>query len=512
MKILTAKQIHRTDAATIEHEPIASIDLMERAARAFTKAFVRVFPDQRQPVMVFAGPGNNGGDALAVARLLHEQHYAVRAFTVNTKDEFSPDCQTNLDRLSKLITVYAIRTEDDKPEIPENAVIIDGLFGSGLSRPATGLFARVIDHINASQASVAAIDIPSGLFCDEPVPDAQAAIICARYTFTFQLPKRCFFLPQNGVHTGHWQVIDIGLNQYFIDDTYTDYFYVEENMVKPLIKKRQKFSHKGTYGKAMLIAGGYGKMGAAILCSRACLRTGVGLLTVHVPECGYQIIQTAVPEAMALVDDDARYFSRLGKDKASDLSGYDVVGVGPGISTEEKTASAVADLLREAKKHNQPMVLDADVLNICGKHKFLLNLIPPRSILTPHPIEFERITEKPNDDFHRLELAREFTQRHNVYIVLKGAFTATVTPEGKVYFNSTGNPGMATGGSGDVLTGIITSLLAQDYVPLHAAMFGVYLHGLAGDLAAAKVGEEALIASDIIDHIGEAYRAIQQED
>ena len=508
MKILSAEKIREADAATIKNESIASIDLMERASQQFTKAFIEIFHDKRPMVMVFAGPGNNGGDGLAVSRMLLEQGYKVKIFIVSKSDQYSEDFQVNAERLSKLTSLAYIKKGEDIPPISEKVIVIDALFGSGLSRPVEGIFADVIDKINTSGATVVAVDIPSGLFSDQPVEAKNPSIIQATYTFSFQLPKLALLLPQSERYVGSWKILDIGLDQNFIANTTTDYQYVDREMIFGLIKKRRKFAHKGDFGKALLIAGSYGKMGAAVLSAQACMRTGVGLLTVHVPVCGYEIIQISIPEAMASIDKHQHYFTQL-KPKVVDL--YNTIGIGPGIGQEKATAEALAKLLRTSGRLNKPLVLDADALNLCSQDKLMLKLLPANTLLTPHPKEFERLSGKAKNDFHRLELAQHFARRYKIHLILKGAYTATVTPEGKVYFNSTGNPGMATGGSGDVLTGILTSLIAQGYTPLNAALLGVYLHGLAGDLAAEKYGQQAIIASDIIAAIPTAYQQLHTE-
>ncbi len=505
MKILSAEKIREADAATIKNEPIASIDLMERASQQFTKAFTEIFRDKRPAVVIFAGPGNNGGDGLAVARMLLRQKYKVKVCVVSTSDKYSKDCQTNIKRLEKLTNIIYIKKTGDIPEISDKSIVVDALFGSGLSRPVEGLFATVIEKINASGATVVAVDMPSGLFSDRAVDAKSATIARAGYTFSFQLPKLAFLFRQNEQFVGKWQVLDIGLDQNFIAQAETDYQWVDEEMAAGLVKNRNKFSHKGDFGKVLLIAGSHGKMGAAVLGAQACLRTGAGLLTLHIPKKGYDIIQISLPEAMASVDKHADYFTKL---KKKEVNLYDTIGVGPGIGQEKATKSALAKLLKNAKQFNKPMVLDADALNICSQDESLLKLLPADVILTPHPKEFERLGGKAKNDFHRLELARQFARKHKTHLVLKGAYSAIVTPKGKVYFNSTGNPGMATGGSGDVLTGILSALLAQGYAPLEASLLGVFLHGLAGDLAAKKQGQEALMASDITAAIPAAYQQL----
>lgn len=508
MKILSAEQTKQVDAATIAHEPIDSIDLMERAATAFTNEFLQHFTNKTQPVFIFCGPGNNGGDGLAIARMLLEYQYEVHTFTIHAEKKRADDFEINLDRLQQQsYAVHNIEKESEAPTIPAHAIVVDGLFGYGLTRKIEGIFADIVQAINASPSTVVAIDIPSGLYADKPQED-DAAVVHADYTFTFQMPKLAFLLPQSESAVGKWKVLDIGLDQNFIEQMEADYFYVTQDMVKPLRKKRTFHSHKGDYGKTIIIAGSYGKMGAAILCVRACLKSGAGLITIHVPECGYEIMQIANPEAMTSLDRHQFIFTALDQEGRIDLDKYDMVGVGPGIGTADETIEALEALLKEAKDKSICMVLDADALNICGEYRHLLTCIPEGSILTPHPKEFERLTEKAESDFHRLELLKAFTKEHKVYVTLKGAHTATGTPDGKIYFNSTGNPGMATGGTGDALTGVLTALLAQRYASLDAALLGVYLHGLAGNIAAKKLSQEAMTASDLIESLGEAFKTL----
>lgn len=513
MKILTAEQTREVDAATIRNEPISSTDLMERASAAFSQAFLDTFGITDNPVFVFSGPGNNGGDGMAIARMLLSRNIKVQPYSVHAAEKGSDDFNLNRERLTnRLHRVKNIEKKEDIPEIPPEAIVIDGLFGSGLSRKVEGIFAEVIQAMNDSGSALVAIDIPSGLYADKPLEDDADAIVRADFTFTFQMPKLAFLLPFSAPFVGRWEVLDIGLDQAFIQEIDADYYFTDYFLALSLHKKRTIFSHKGDFGKTIMISGSHGKMGAAVLCARACLRTGVGLLTVHVPECGYQIMQMANPEAMTTVDRHQFIFTELQQEGRTALEKYDVIGIGPGIGTAAETVSALRNVLEEAKNMEMPMVLDADALNILGKNRELLNLLPKYSVLTPHPKEFERLTEAAKNDFHRLELLTRFTKKYQVYVVLKGAHSAVGTPDGKICFNSTGNPGMASGGTGDALTGIITSLLSQKYDALDAALLGVYLHGLAGDLASQKLGQEAMLASDLIEHLGAAYKHLAEQE
>ncbi|MGB3780442.1 MAG: NAD(P)H-hydrate dehydratase [Tunicatimonas sp.] len=504
MKVLSAEQTRQADATTIAQESISSLDLMERASQEFVFCFIENFPTKQRPVYVFCGPGNNGGDALAIARLLADRLYQVQVWVVSGGADVSPDHAANRQRWQAEPPVATIATANDLPTLPEPAVVIDGLFGSGLSRPVEGIYAELIAVINASRATVVAIDIPSGLFADQATPP-EAAVVRATHTFTFQWPKLAFLLPQNQTYVGHWQALDIGLDAQFVAQATTNYYYTDGVALAGVRKSRAPQSHKGNYGKALLIAGSYGKIGAAVLSASACKRGGIGLLTVHVPECGYPILQTAVPEAMVTVDKHKHHFSGL---DARVLDGYDTMGIGPGLGTAQETKSAMHGLLLAVSERGLPLVIDADALNICGEHRTLLHHLPEWAILTPHPKEFERLTEPARDDFHRLELLQDFCKTYQVHVVLKGGPTAVGAPDGRVYFNSTGNPGMATGGSGDVLTGLLIALLGQDYEPLDAARLGVYVHGLAGDLAAEQLGYEALTASDLVSYFGKAFQQL----
>lgn len=494
MKILSASQIKDADAFTIENEPVSSIDLMERASLSIVKWFVQQF-DNKHQILIFCGTGNNGGDGLAIARLLIQKKYNLKVYIIgDTKG--SADFQINYDRLKKISTIEILNEEQDIPDIPEGKIIFDAIFGSGLSRPVEGIHAKVIKAINHSSAyKVIAVDIASGLFADKPSESKN--IIEPDITLSFQTPKLAFLLPENEPYVGAYEVLDINLSQEFLDKVEAPYTFLTAPFISSLFKSRRKYAHKGDFGKALIIAGSKGKMGAAILSCKACLRTGVGLLTVHTPSNCWPIMQTTVHEAMVDIDMQEDYFS-----EAKNTEKYDVIGIGPGLGMEEATVKGFKKLLRDYKK---PMVFDADAINIIGKYPEMLSDVTPYSVFTPHPKEFERLTGKSENNFERLEKQKEFSKDHKVYLLLKGAHTSVSTPDGKVYFNATGNSGMATGGSGDILTGMITSLLAQKYDPLEATLIGVYIHGLAGDFTAERLGKEAMLPSDIVDQISEAF-------
>ena len=498
MKFFTCPQIAGIDQQTMKLEPIASIDLMERASFKAADWLVQHI-DHRKPVYLFAGPGNNGGDALAVARMLAWSNLKCTVFLSDFGRELKGDPDTNWQRLEdqNQVILKKINTDEDIPAISPEAIVIDGLFGSGLNKPLEGLAAKIVQKMNQSGATIISIDIPSGLFGEDNSYNNFSAIVKANYTLTFQFPKLSFLFPENEQFVGDWKVLPIGLHPEAIGQTESNMYFLTKEFISGKIKKRERFSHKGTFGHAMLIAGSYGKMGAAVLASKAGLRSGVGLLTCHVPQRGYEIMQNSVPEAMISIDPSESVFSEL-----PDLSANSAIAAGPGLDKKPETGEALRSLLRT---NPQKLVLDADALNILSENREWYSLLPENTILTPHPKEFERLAGTSANSFERLQKQIAFSVEHRVIVVLKDAHTSISFPDGRVFFNSTGNPGMATAGSGDVLTGIILGLLAQKYTADDAALIGVYLHGLAGDLASTETGQYSLIAGDIINHLGKAF-------
>ena len=501
MKILSSNQQKELDKYTMEQEPIASIDLMERAAQALTEAIIRRW-DTSHPIVVFAGPGNNGGDALAVARMLSQKNYHVEVFLFNTKGRLSEECQTNLHRLKTCGSIYftEISTQFDPPILTENHVVIDGLFGTGLNKPLNGGFAAVVKYITASKATVVAIDIPSGLMGEDNTYNIRPHIVRADVTLSIQLPKLSFFFPENEEIVGEWELLDIGLKQSYILAAESPYSILEEEQIRSLIKPRKRFAHKGSFGHGLLIAGSYGMAGASILSAKACLRSGIGLLTVHVPIYNHDLLQTTVPEAIVQTDIHERYFA-----EPVDLSKYKALAIGPGLGQEEDTALA---MMEQIQASNIPVVLDADAINILSSHRNWLSRLPKQSILTPHLGELERLTGKCMDTYERLTKVKELAAYLHSYIIVKGAWTIIVTPDGRCFLNPTGNPGMATAGSGDVLSGILLALLAQGYSQEEACQLGVYVHGLAGDLAAETMSQIAMTSGDIIAALPQAWKKI----
>ncbi len=501
MKIISSSQLKELDKYTIIHEPVASIDLMERAARVLTNAIIQRW-DKSFDIIVFAGPGNNGGDALAIARMLSQRGYHVEVYLFNIKGKLSEECQTNLNRLKTCGSIYftEISTQFDPPVLTEKHLVVDGLFGSGLNKPLSGGFAAVVRYINVSKAQVVSIDIPSGLMGEDNTYNIRANIVHADVTLSIQLPKLAFFFPENEDIVGEWTLLDIGLKQAFIDAAESPYSTIEEEEIRALVKPRKRFAHKGCFGHALLIAGSYGMAGASILSAKACLRSGVGLLTVHTPIHNHDLLQTAVPEAMVHTDIHERYFA-----EPVELSRYKALAIGPGLGQEEDTALA---MMEQIQGISLPLVLDADAINILSTHRNWLGRIPKRSILTPHIGELERLTGKCMDSFERLSKVKELAAYLQSYIIVKGAWTCIITPEGNFHFNPTGNPGMATAGSGDVLTGILLALLAQGYSQEEACKLGVYIHGMAGDIAAEEMTEIAMTSTDIVNSLPKAWKKI----
>ncbi|MEA1873486.1 MAG: NAD(P)H-hydrate dehydratase [Bacteroidota bacterium] len=500
VKLFKTSQIKAIDTYTMKHEPIVSLDLMERAAENLVFWMsIEFFTDM--PMLFLIGPGNNGGDGLAMARLLKKSGYDVQVCLIEIATKLSSDCEHNFNRLKEVdIVVQHIKSMDDFPEISSDTVIVDAIFGAGLSRPIHGLPAEIIHKVNSLSNRRVAIDAPSGLF-GENNSENDDAIFKADDTLAIQFPSLSFLFAENAQFVGCWNKIDIDLHPDAIENTPSDWLFIERQDVLMRMKRRDIFANKGNFGHALLIAGAYQKMGAAVLAAKACLKSGVGLLTCHIPQTGYQIMQISGPEAMISIDQSDVIFSDI-----PDLSKYNAIGVGPGIGEKPNTLLAMNVLINQVKV---PAVFDADALNIISKHPELLEKLPKNSILTPHPKEFERLFGASKNSYQELEKLTEAAKRYQLIIILKGANTRIALPDGRVLFNSTGNPGMATGGSGDVLTGMILSFLAQNYSAEDAAIIAVYLHGAAGDLYAKNYAPETLIASDLINNFGSVLNELR---
>ena len=496
MKIFSASLTSQADNYTIEHEPILSIDLMERAANKCIEKISEIY-DTINELTIFVGPGNNGGDGLAIARLLSRRNINVNVFIFQFTNNFSKDFTINLQRLEddKKVNVSYIKDVNTFPKLNKNTIIIDAIFGSGLNRKLSGFLKQVVEKINSFDLEIISIDIPSGLFAEENV-EKEKSIVEAQHTITFQYPFLSFMFPENEKYVGKFHVVDIGISEDFINKTSTNHHYLQLKDI--ILQKRLKFSHKGTYGHAIIFAGSYGMAGASILSVRAAHRTGTGLVTAVVPKCNREIIQVSSPETILKIDNSKKYISEF-----PTLEKYNSLAIGPGIGLKKKTVKLLKNII---KNYDKPIVFDADAITLLSENKYLFKDIPENSIFTTHQKEFERLVGKSSNDFERLQMQISFAKKHKVIVLLKGASTSIALPSGDVFFNSTGNPGMATGGSGDVLTGIIVSLLAQNYTPKDAAIFAVFMHGLSGDIAEAKKGQNALIASDIINYLPEAIK------
>lgn len=504
MKVLKAIQMKDVDAYTIKHEPISPIELMERAASKLSEAIARRW-DRKNRIIVFAGPGNNGGDALAVARMLGNKGYHVEAYLFNTGGKLSEDCQTNKVRLSESsgIQFTEVTSQFDPPALTAEHLIVDGLFGTGLSKPLNGGFASLVKFINASGCPVVSLDIPSGLMCEDNSFNVRAHIVRATVTLTLQLPKLAFYLTDNASYIGEMEILPIGLHPNIINDMVASYTVNEPKEMRALLRPRDPFGHKGTFGHGLLIAGSFGMAGAAILAAKACLRSGVGKLTIHTPLGNNDILQVAIPEAVLHHDTDERMFTF-----PVNTTGYNAVAIGPGLGCDRETSIAFIEQIQHAQV---PLVIDADGLNILAEHKGWIQQVPKGSVLTPHPRELERITGTQADSYTALHKARELAIHQQLFVIVKGHYTAICTPQGHTYFNNSGNSGMATAGSGDVLTGILLGLLATGYPTEDACRLGVYLHGLAGDIAAKVYGEESMTASDLLQVLPQAFIELRKQ-
>ena len=503
MKIFTSAQIKELDKFTIENEPISSLSLMERAAQTMTRSITELW-GTATPIVVFAGPGNNGGDALAIARLLADRGYQVTVYLFNISGHLSPDCAANKRQLEEnkhIEQFFEVTQEFDPPVLDEQTLVIDGLLGSGLNKPLAGGFASLVKYINASPSKIVSIDTPSGLMAEDNTYNIKANIIRAYLTLTLQQPKLSFLFAENQQFIGQLRILDIRLSQEGIQKMDASYTIIEENDIRNSLLPRSPYAHKGQMGNALLIAGSYCMAGAAVLAAKACLRSGVGKLTVSSPKRNIPVLQQAVPEAVIKTGTEETIFA-----ESIDTEEYNALGIGPGLGQSEQTAIA---LIAQLRRTQCPMIADADAINILANHRAWIQQLPKGIILTPHPKEFDRLEGHSADSYERLTKACNLAERLQGIVILKGHYTAICMADGHVMFNPTGNAGMATAGSGDVLTGIITGLLARGYQPKEACMVGVYLHGLAGDLAAAELGEESLLASDIIQYLPRAFKRLK---
>lgn len=499
MKIFSKEQIYQGDTLTQEKQKISSTDLMERAGTQIFNWLNTRMQGAQVPIHVFCGIGNNGGNGLVVARHLITHGYNVSTYIVNCSDNRSKDFLINYDRIKNVSknwpTLLSCKDDFSAIKIDEKDIIVDAVFGIGLNRPVDDWVKALFNHFRASKAYTLSIDLPSGLHTDKMVEDLEA-VVNAGYTLSFQTPKLVFFLPETAKYSVQWEVLDIGIDPEYLFATPTEADLIGKNEVLPIYQPREKDSHKGTFGHSLIIGGSYGKIGAVTLASRSVLAVGAGKVTAYIPKCGYVPLQTAFPEAMVITDTDEEKITKIDFDIKPT-----VIGIGVGLGIDTKTVKAFEAFI---KANKVPLVIDADGINILAKKKVLLKLLPEFTILTPHPKELERLIGKWKDDFDKLKKTKAFAKKYKIIVVIKGANTITVFDD-KLYVNTTGNPGLATAGTGDVLTGIITGLISQGYEALKATLFGVYLHGKSADILIEQLGYQSLIASDVINGISLAY-------
>ncbi len=502
-KFFYASQIHDIDRQTAENRGISSLELMEIASRAAADWIANKY--KRRKMVVFVGPGNNGGDGLCIARILRDKGWPVDVHFYNGDHGQSADNKANMARLANM-DVFIDRNAESI-NIPKNAIVIDAIFGTGLNRRLEPLQANVVQQINASGCEVVSIDMPTGLR-GESIPEVDECVVKATYTLTFQFPKLSMLMPETASYVGEWHIFDIGLSQSAIEATESNLYYITPEIASGMVHKRDRFAHKGTFGKMLLVAGSRGMMGAASLSAESALRTGLGLLTVATARCGYEIMQSTIREAMTITSTDDNSCAWCDEFANRDI---DALAIGPGLG---RTAAAEETVRRAIDTYGNkiPIVIDADGLyhlaNLLKNENYKL---PENCILTPHVGELMRMTGERHTHRELIVAAADLAARQNCIVVLKGAYSVTVLPNGRRIFNLGGNSGMATAGSGDVLTGIIGSLLAQGYHTEEAATLGVALHALAGDIAAEEMGEEALMARDIVNNIGKAYKKLKIE-
>ena len=499
MKLFSKEQIYEGDKLTTERQKITSTDLMERAGIQIFNWIHTRMQGAQVPIHVFCGIGNNGGDGLVLARHLVTHGYNVVTYIVNCSDKRTKDFLVNYDRIKNVTKdwpkMLSCKNDFSEIVIKEEDIIVDAVFGIGLNRPPNDWVKALFAQFKTSKAFTLSIDIPSGLYTDKVI-EAEDNVVNANYTLSFQSPKLVFFLPETAKYTVQWEALDIGIDRDYLMQTETEIELISKHEVLPLYKPRTKFSNKGDFGHVMILGGSYGKIGAVNLASRAALGAGAGLVTAYTPKCGYHSLQTAVPEVMVITDSDETHIANISFDIEPT-----VFGIGVGLGTSTRTIKTFEAFL---KTNKTPLVIDADGLNILSKKKALLKLLPEQTIITPHPKELERLIGKWSDDFEKLKKVKAFSKKYNIIVLIKGANSITVYQD-KLYINTTGNPGMATAGAGDVLTGIISGFVAQGYEHLSATLFAVYLHGKSADIVLEDHGYQSLIASHIIDGLGKAY-------
>lgn len=509
MKIFSNEELRSIDAYTIQHEGVTSLELIHRTGRCVSDKLVELCPDKSARIVVFAGWGKNGADAVAASAMLLKAGYAPQIILFNIGGKrLCNECAACRDELLNDFPdcdFTEVTGNFSMPELDSATWVVDGLFGSGLNRPLAGSLQMIIRAINESGAKILSIDVPSGLMSDWNSQTLSRNVIHANVTIALGSPRLAFFIEDNAPAVGTWSVADIGLSKEAIRRAPYTYYLITERDIRRSLRPRDPYASKADFGSALICAGSYGMMGAAVLSTRACLRSGAGKVTCYAPRCGYYVMQTAVPDAMFERDPHDVALSQI-----TLKHDYQAVAIGPGIGTADITINALENLLKLANANSRPLVLDADALNCIALRPIMLNYLPVLSVLTPHAGEFDRLFGSQPSAEARLRKAIEVAAFHNIIIVLKGRYTAIVRPDGKVYINSSGTPALATPGSGDVLTGIITGLIAQGYTPETAAIIGVYIHGVAGEICAAEHGTYGVSADDVAGSVGRAIKSIME--
>ena len=499
MKILNQLQIHEADRQTIRMEPIASIDLMERAAKACFEWICQNYNTDKKLILL-CGTGNNGGDGLALYRMLRQKKYTCTLFEFELGKISSHDYNLNKSKIAE--ENFKELTHESLSQIQKNEVIIDAILGTGLNRPVEGSLKRIIQVLNGMPNTILSIDIPTGLFSDFNHENHPNGIVQATHTLSFQMPKLAFLLPEYGEKSGHFDLLDIGILPSYLEKVSTPYHYLTPEKAKIYFKTPKKFDHKGSNGKLLLIAGSRGKMGAAILAARAALRSGAGKLSVLTPKCGIDILQNTIPEA--IIETNHGVNSIQGYYGLN----YNTISIGPGMGTNSDAKKFLESVLTSSSAQ---MVIDADAINIIAEHPKLKEILPKNSIITPHPKEFERLVGSWKTEQEKLKLLIQFSANHNLICILKGAHSAIALPDGNIWFNSSGNPAMATAGSGDVLTGIIGGLLAKGYTPMEASLMGVFAHGYSADILSKSISPAFMLASDLINGLNSVWRKFENK-
>ena len=506
MKIFTNAQRKAIVQYTIEHDGVTELDLVERAGDGIAREIMSRWQPQQRTI-VFAGWGNNGADALSATRILMRNGFNPEIYLFNIGgNRLSKECAKCKELLLSefpQVKLKEVVSEFLPPELNSRCLVIDGLFGSGLNRPLPQSICVILRSINDSNADVVSIDIPSGLFSEWNTNLVNNNTIHATLTIAIEFPHLSFFFDDNAELIGEWTTVSIGLSQEAIRNTTYQYYLITHADAQKILRPRWPEANKSEYGSALICAGSYGMMGAAVLATRGCLRAGAGKVTCYSPQCGNTILQTAVPSAMFATSNDKTYLTDI-----SLRHTYQAIGIGPGIGTRDDTITALGNFLKQCNAKQMPLVIDADALNCIAARPILLNYLPVMSVLTPHEGEFDRLFGEQSSSEARLRKAIEVSAFYNVVILLKGRYTAVVRPDGKVHINSSGSPALATGGSGDVLTGIITGLMSQSYSSEMATILGAYIHGVAGEICADEHGTFGTTAEDIAQNVGKAIKSI----